>query len=136
MAAGQTQKDASQPVAKESAAHPPIDFDKVLSEFMGEKEVLLGLLKEFTTKVRSQIKAIRQAITGMDFKAIAKDAHSIKGGAANLTAKKVAGLASALEKAADLQEVELAKYLAGELEEKLQQLENYMQNANISVNGA
>jgi len=136
MAAGQTQTDAGQPVAKESAAHPPIDFDKVLSEFMGEKEVLLGLLKEFTTKVRSQIKAIRQAITGMDFKAIAKDAHSIKGGAANLTAKKVAGIASALEKAANLQQVELAKNLAGELEKKLQQLENYMQNANISVNGA
>jgi hypothetical protein len=47
----------------------------------------------------------------------------------------VAGIASALEKAAGLQQVELAGHLAGELEEKLQQLENYLQNENIRAHG-
>ena len=131
----QAQKDVSIPVVIKSSAHQPIDFDRALNEFMGEKEVLYGLLKEFTEKVRSQIKAIQRAIPSLDFKEIAKEAHSIKGGAANLTANMVAGIASALEKAAGLQQVELAENLAGELEEKLQQLENYLQNENITTHG-
>lgn len=135
IAAGHGHQDGPLPEEKASNVRRPIDWDKALNEFMGEKELLLGLLKEFTAKVRSQIKAIKQAIIGMDFKAIAKDAHSIKGGAANLTAKHVAGIASALEKAADLHQVELAQQLAGELEEKLDQLENYVGNSNFSVNG-
>jgi two-component system sensor histidine kinase/response regulator len=102
---------------------------------MGQKEVLNGILNEFTEKVRSQIKAIQHAIPSLDFKEIAKEAHSIKGGAANLTANRVAGIASALEKAAGLQQAELAQHLAGELEEKLQQLEIYLQNENITVHG-
>lgn len=132
---GPAQKDVSKPVVKKSSARQPIDLDRALSEFMGEKEVLYGLLKEFTAKVRSQIKAIQRAIPSLDFKEIAKEAHSIKGGAANLTANMVAGIASALEKAAGLQQVELAGHLAGELEEKLQQLENYLQNENIRAHG-
>jgi len=99
-----------------------------LNEFMGEKKVLNGLLNEFIAKVRSQIGSIHQAFLSLDFTEIAKEAHSIKGGAANLTANKVAGMASALEKAADLQQVDLVKNLAGELEEKFQQLENYLQH--------
>ena len=135
-AAGKAQKDVATPVVKNSSAHQPIDLDRALNEFMGEKEVLNGILNEFTRKVRSQINAIQRAILSLDFNEIAKEAHSIKGGAANLTANMVAGIASALEKAAELKQVELAKNLAGELEEKLQQLETYLQNANISVIGA
>lgn len=134
-AAGKAQKDVARPVIKKPNAHQPIDLDRALSEFMGQKEVLNGILNEFTEKVRSQIKAIQHAIPSLDFKEIAKEAHSIKGGAANLTANRVAGIASALEKAAGLQQAELAEHLAGELEEKLQQLEIYLQNENITVHG-
>ena len=102
---------------------------------MGEKEILYGLLKEFTAKVRSQIKAIQQAILSQDYKVVAQEAHSIKGGAANLTADKVAGIASDLEKAADLKQTEPVRHLVGMLEEKLQQLETYLQNKIVSVHG-
>jgi len=131
----QAQKDVRIPVVRKSRADRPIDLDRALNEFMGEKEVLYGLLKEFTEKVRSQIKAIQRAIPSQDFKEIAKEAHSIKGGAANLTANMVAGIASALEKAAGLQRAELAENLANELEEKLEQLENYLHNENIAAHG-
>jgi CheY-like chemotaxis protein len=132
---GPPPKDISKPLAKKPIVRQPIDLDKALSEFMGEKEVLNGLLNEFTKKVRSQIKAIQQAFLSLDFKEIAKEAHSIKGGAANLTANRVAGIASALEKAAGLKQIELVRSLAGELEEKLQKLENYLQDKNIVVHG-
>ena len=134
-AAGQAPKDVSLPVAKKTSAQQPINLDRALSEFMGEKEILYGLLKEFTAKVRSQIKAIHQAILSQDYKVVAQEAHSIKGGAANLTADKVAGIASDLEKAADLEQAEPVRHLVGMLEEKLQQLETYLQNKIVSVQG-
>ena len=134
-ACGQVQKKARKPIAKTTSARQPIDLDRALNEFMGEKEVLNGILNEFTAKVRSQIRSIQQAFLSLNFTEIAKEAHSIKGGAANLTANKVAGMASALEKAADLKQVELVKHLAGELEEQFQQLEAYLQNEDIVVYG-
>jgi len=126
-ACGTVQKNIGEPIAKNTVTSQPIDLDRALNEFMGEKKVLNGLLNEFIAKVRSQIRSIRQAFLSLDFTEIAKEAHSIKGGAANLTANKVAGMASALEKAADLQQVDLVKNLAGELEEQFQQLENYLE---------
>ena len=116
----------SKPVGENAGARQPIDLDRALNEFMGEKKVLNDILNEFTEKVRSQIRAIHQAFLSLDFSEIAKEAHSIKGGAANLTANKVAGMASALEKAADLQQAELVRNLAGDLEDQFQQLENYL----------
>ena len=124
---GKAQKNVGEPIAENTSARQPIDLDRALNEFMGEKKVLNGILNEFTTKVRSQIRSIRQAFLSLDFTEIAKEAHSIKGGAANLTANKVAGMASALEKAAGLQQVDLVKNLAGELEDQFQLLENYLQ---------
>ena len=132
-ASSQAPKDVSIPVAKKTPAHQPIDLARALGEFMGEKEILYGLLKEFTAKVRSQIKTIQQAILSFDYKVVAQQAHSIKGGAANLTADKVAGMASDLEKAADLEQAEPVRNLAGKLEEKLQHLETYLQNKIVSV---
>ena len=120
---------------KKIIAQQPIDLNRALDEFMGEKEVLFSVLNEFVEKVRSQIEAIQRACLSLDFKEIAREAHSIKGGAANLTANKVAGIASALEKAAGLSQAELARQLAGQLEDKLLQLESYLQSENISVHG-
>jgi CheY-like chemotaxis protein len=105
----------------------PIDLDRALNEFLGEKDVLYGLLKEFTIKVRSQINAIRQAVLTQDFKVIAQEAHSIKGGAANLTADTIAGVSAYLEKAAERKQWENVSPLVTKLEEKLQQLESYLQ---------
>jgi CheY-like chemotaxis protein len=136
--AGSSQRipdEVGKPVLKKLNPNRPIDLDKALNEFMGEKEVLYSLLDEFVEKVRIQIKAIQKASPDLDFKQIAREAHSIKGGAANLTANKVAGIASALEKAADLNQAELAGMLAVELEEKFLQLESYLQNENILVHG-
>jgi CheY-like chemotaxis protein len=132
---GQIPKEVSKPVVKKLNTHQPIDLNRALSEFMGEKEVLNSLLNEFIEKVRSQIEAIQQAFLSLDFKEIAKEAHSIKGGAANLTANKVAGIASALEKAAGLKQADLAKHLVDQLETKVLQLENYLQEENSYVHG-
>jgi len=134
-AANATPNEEARPLASNTITSQPLDLDKALREFMGEKEVLNSLLNEFSDKVRSQVKAIHHAFERLDFKEIAKEAHCIKGGAANLTANKVAGLASALEKAAGLKQADLAGHLVDELEEKVLQLENYLQNEKIVTHG-
>ena len=134
--AGKTTPTAErQTLAKNTITNQPIDLEKALSEFMGEKEVLNSLLNEFTDNVRYQIAAIQHAFQSLNFEAIAKEAHSIKGGAANLTANKVAGIASALEKAANLNQADLAGQLVDELENKVLQLENYLQEEVFFVHG-
>ena len=64
-----------------------------------------------------------------------QEAHSIKGGAANLTTDNIAGVSSCLEKAAERKQPENVSPLVTELEEKLQQLENYLQKEAISPYG-
>lgn len=126
-AAGQAQKDVSRPQLEESCAHQPVDLARALREFMGEKEVLSDLLQLFTGNVRTQIKAIRQAMFRQDYKVVAKEAHSIKGAAGNLTAGKMVLVAADLEKAADSGQAEPLRHLVDMLEERLQQLETYLQ---------
>lgn len=121
----------SKPNASESNVHKPIDLDRALSEFLGEKEILDDLLKEFIEKVYSQIESIQQATINQDYKVIAREAHSIKGGAANLTADRVADIASDLEQAAILSQVESLRLIVGRLEENLKQLENYLHNRTL-----
>ena len=105
----------------------PLDLDRAIQEFMGHKEILLGVLQEFVTSAGTRIDNIRQAVTGVDYGVIGSEAHAIKGAAANLTADKLARLASDLEQAAEEQQPELSAELADKLEQEFYFLENYIQ---------
>ncbi|HTZ40956.1 MAG TPA: PAS domain S-box protein [Syntrophales bacterium] len=78
----------------------PIDFAKALEEFEGNREFLTGLLERFLENVRSQLNAIREALDRADAEILRREAHAIKGGAANLTAVELSSAAAELEKAA------------------------------------
>ena len=105
----------------------PIDLDRAIHEFMGQKEILIGVLQKFVTRAGSQVDTIRQAVKGVDYGTIGAEAHAIKGAAANLTADKLAGLASDLEQAAVKQQPGLAGELAHKLEQEFNCLERYIQ---------
>jgi len=106
----------------------PLDLDRAIQEFMGKKEILIGVLQEFVTSARSRIDTIRQAIQGTDYGTIGAEAHAIKGAAANLTADNLARLASDLEQAAEKQQPELTGNLADKLEQEFNNLARYNQN--------
>jgi len=72
----------------------PLDMDRAIQEFMGQKEILLSVLQKFLASAGSQIDRIRQAVKEADYGAIGPNAHAIKGAAANLTADKLADLAA------------------------------------------
>jgi CheY-like chemotaxis protein len=81
-----------------SQSQSPMDFDKAIEEFEGDKEFLMEVLEGFLENVRAQIGTIQQAISDGDAEVVRRESHAIKGGAANLTADVLSGMASELEK--------------------------------------
>ncbi|MQY76199.1 MAG: response regulator, partial [Spirochaeta sp.] len=75
------------------------DFEKAVETFMGKEEVVKKLLHSYTEKAAGQIEALQAAVKDQDFEVVRTEAHSIKGGAWNLQAKKLGCPAAELEKA-------------------------------------
>jgi len=108
----------TQDPSPESAAHPdpmvssvapsgdrhagdaPLDFERALAEFEGNREFLTGLLEKFLENVRNQLGIIREALDRADAEILGREAHAIKGGAANLAAAELSSAAAELEKTA------------------------------------
>jgi len=85
----------------------PMDIEKAVEEFEGDREFLMEVVDGFLDNVRGQISLIRQAISDGNAETVRKESHSIKGGAANLTAKELSEIAFELEnigKSGDLKE--------------------------------
>ena len=75
----------------------PMDFPWAIEEFEGDEEFLMEAMENFFENVTSQIGAMRQAISDGDAEVVRREAHSIKGGAANLTANELSRIAFELE---------------------------------------
>jgi len=78
----------------------PMDFARALEEFEGNREFLMGLLERFLETVRSQLGTLREALDRADAEILRREAHAIKGGAANLAAAELSSAAAELEKMA------------------------------------
>ena len=74
-----------------------IDYDKTLSEFGNDSELLDTLIEKFNTIIHSQLSLMLQALRNEDFECIRTESHSIKGGAANLFALPLSNAAQSLE---------------------------------------
>ena len=80
-----------------SQSKPPMNFEKAIEEFEGDKEFLMEVVDGFLENVTAQIPTIRQAITDGNAEVVRREAHSIKGGSANLTADALSKIAFELE---------------------------------------
>jgi CheY-like chemotaxis protein/HPt (histidine-containing phosphotransfer) domain-containing protein len=78
-------------------ADNPIDIEKAIEEFEGDKQFLSEVIEGFTMEVIEQIGTIRKALSCGDAETVRNVAHSIKGGAANITAKAASRVAFELE---------------------------------------
>lgn len=77
----------------------PLDYERVLEEFMGEKEILMETLEYFLKQGRLQVETLNQALSENMNVMIAEEAHKLKGGASNLTMDILAQAATDLERA-------------------------------------
>ena len=123
-----TLKDVVYPSVERTKENPsPLDMDKAIEEFMGQKEILFGILQDFLNIAAAQVENIHQAVNCSDYGVIVSEAHAIKGGAANLTAYQLADLASDLEKAATEQQTDQTVLLAEKLENEFYHLETFLE---------
>lgn len=105
--------------------HDPLDISRALLEFDNDLPFLKELLDGFVKTVLLQIAAMREAVSDGNRGVLGRAAHSIKGGAANLTADVLSGYARELEGIAGTGPLEKASETLALLEEELSRLEKY-----------
>ena len=103
----------------------PMEYERALEEFEGDEEFLMEVLEGFIENVKSQIKIIRQAISDGDAEIVRREGHSIKGGAGNLTAGKLADIAFELEKIGRSGALKEGSDVLKKLEQEFFRLENF-----------
>ncbi|MBT3368437.1 MAG: response regulator [Nitrospina sp.] len=113
---------------KSELGSDPMDFATAIEEFEGDDEFLLEVLGGFFKNVTSQIGIIRQAVSEENAEVVRREAHSIKGGAANLTANELSAIAFELEKIGSSGALEEAIEVLERLEKAFHCLETYVGN--------
>ncbi len=88
--------------APDALVESPLNLAEAVKEFENDTPFLLEVLTEFLAGVDKTLGKIQQAAADQDGPAIARFAHAIKGGAANLTAMELSRAAASMEKAAAL----------------------------------
>lgn len=76
---------------------PPLDFEGCVNMLGGDRAMIRGLLLEFSGHLDVQLKAIAVALAEADADVVCRVAHSIKGGAAVLSAHSLMRAAAVLE---------------------------------------
>ncbi len=103
----------------------PMDFERALNEFEENEALLMEILKGFIENVRGQIGVIQQALMSQDADRVRREAHSIKGGAANLRADRLSRIASELEIIGKSGKLQKGSETLGRLEKELFALEKF-----------
>lgn len=115
--------DSKQSPTKQIA---PMEYERAIEEFEGDTELLDEVIREFLKNVRSQIEIIRSACVSGDFECIKRETHSIKGGAANLTASDLSNAASKIKAAIEAGTSDSVEALVNNLEQEFHRLEFYI----------
>jgi two-component system sensor histidine kinase/response regulator len=103
----------------------PLDFDDALAKLDNDKALLEEMLREFLDSAPSQLKILDEATKNGDAEMVEKEAHSLKGAAANLSAHRVADIALKLELLGREKDLSGAKEIIGNLKAELTGLEEY-----------
>ena len=120
------EKNALSPEApSEDLSLKPMDHQRALLEFEGDQAFLTEVVKGFIENAARQVVILREAIEKKDADTVAKEAHAIKGGAANLTAMALSEVAHVLEKKGKAGELAEAPSLLANLEKELADLNRF-----------
>ena len=109
----------------------PINLDQAVEEFDNDREFLMELLNGFQENLQVQIKTLNQAISEGDYETVAQEAHSIKGGANNLSALELGRVAGELEELVRANTLESVSETFKQLEEEYNRLRDFITNNQI-----
>ena len=103
--AAQEQQPAQAPASAETPAQTGpqggavFDWDAVLDTFLGQKQTVLSLLGRFSARAEQETADLKRELAEKNFSAFRETAHSMKGAAWNLSAKRLGDAAYEGEKA-------------------------------------
>ncbi len=106
----------------------PVDLVRALEQTMGNRELLDSLLEEFEAMLADQIAAFREMVDAGRTEALGRDAHRLKGAAANLYVEIVRSTAEELEKMGKRTELGAAASLLDVLAAELERLRVFRRN--------
>ncbi len=104
----------------------PMDYDRALDEYDGNREFLVELLIGFLKKAHLQIKTIRQSLADGNAEVVLKEVHAMKGGAGLLTAAAISGVAMELETIGKSGNLAAGAEVLARLEHELQRLTDFV----------
>ncbi len=124
--------DPQPPMSNKQTNHAdPLDFAKGIEEFEGDEAFFMEVVEGFLENVRIQTKSIKQALSDGNSEIVKKEAHSIKGGAANLTAHKLSGIAAELENIGKSGDLKDGREVFKKLEQEFYSLETFVKNRPV-----
>ncbi len=133
------QKKDGSPSAAQSSSSPgskdiPVNVEDALGRLGGDEKFLKEMLVELLHCLPTQLQRVDQAIETGDAKAVEAEAHSIKGGAGNLSANAIAQLALRLEVLGREGDLAGAKEMVGNLKSEFERLKKFVETA-LDVDG-
>jgi len=116
--AGYLDPTAEPPVPVASVSREPRTFDRegMMTRLMGDEELAQAVVEGFLLDIPQQIAALRAALQDANTVHAERQAHTIKGAAANVGGEALRAIAAEMEKAAKAGNVDAAITLVTELE--------------------
>ncbi|MFH0821146.1 MAG: response regulator [Pseudomonadota bacterium] len=111
----------SEPVPNDA----PMRFETALSEFEGDMQLLNDVLTAFLDICKAQSMKLYRAFRDGDGGVLAREAHAVRGGAANLTADSLAEVAAEIESLGSSGVLEGGAELLERYEKELLRLESF-----------
>ena len=104
----------------------PLDIESALSRFDGDKKFFEEMLEEFLNYMPPHLKTLSQVANEGDAKGVEREAHSIKGAAANLGAKGIAELSLQVELQGRTGDLAPAQEMLDNLRTEFKRFEEYI----------
>ncbi len=106
----------------------PMDYERALGEFMGDKALLDELIKGFIATAYRQVADMERFVSENDTEAVGREAHKIRGASANLVAMRLAAAAKAVELKSKSGEATALSASLDEVKRELKSLDVFTQN--------
>ncbi len=118
-------RNGSSPITHDSA--PVFDRAAMLERLMGDEELAGTILDGFLEDIPRQIQALREFLDAGDVPGADRQAHTIKGAAANVGGEALRELASEMEMAAKAGDLAMVAARMTDLEKRFEQLKRAIQ---------
>ncbi|WP_137221989.1 PAS domain S-box protein [Shewanella sp. MEBiC00475] len=111
--------------------------DSILRRFGGERAFIIDVIHHFATEMHEQLSLLTQAFEQQDDNAISLVAHTIKGTASNIGAKRLAAFAATLEQnmkhAVDVEPAAYLSQMQGQINDSLHMLEMLFPDESVEL---